>query len=763
MVSNSTQPQEQDNGRNAHNRIETGTSHGPGFRRTGELKPISAVAENDLFQQPVADGHSDDWLAGLHTLLRWKGTILSVFIVAAIASLAIIRTSIEPQYGSTAVIRIASNIPRVLYKTEDNGTVPLFQSYLNTQVSVMQSHEVLSRVIERDDVKATHWYQSAVEGGASPTRLIDRLSRQLAVTVRRGTELVDMTIETDDPDESAVLVNAAAESYCRYWDALQIENEHRRLSALRKQLDDVQSDINTLFEKKHSLSARMGTELHQEVRTRLLTELNSRKAALSLLRQERRVRAMDAAGSNVSASEAVPATADSARLVIQDVLDDIRLDRVPPEVQADASWLRHQEEFVSAKKRLDLMRRQFGESHPALQSAMADLEQARRMLRLTEQRMGLTALDSTETTGSPDHREEVLSNSIAELEAQLASSEALAQEIARTEEQYDESKAMRKELMDRLNALETESNAPARVSIQSAGVVRAQPSTDRRMLLSACALLASGLLALGVGYVRGRIDPKIHELSDIQSDATMGTPFLGQLPHARDVLNLGDDTLLGQAVNENIRIIRTMLLHRLGGHGGAVAVTSPEANSGKTTIAVMLARSLAVIGRRVLLVDVDLIHPSVTRHFDAARGPGLRCVLTNRARDDEAIISTDIAGLDVLPVGKRVGSDDNDVLAQGGFSASLQRWRSAYDIVLLDSPPVLSMANARIAAANSDGAIMVLRSSGSNRDDALEAYAGLSAAGARLLGSVLVGVHGGSAYYPYNYCRQYLETEVLLA
>lgn len=763
MESNPTHSHGQDNGRKAHEGNGGETLHNAGLRAAGGLKPHRATLENDLLSQPSSVDRSDDWLAGLHTLLRWKGTILGVFIVASIASVALIWTSLEPQYGSTAVIRIASNVPRVLYKTEDNGTVPLFQSYLNTQVSVMQSHEVLSRVIERDDVKATNWYRSAVENGASPARLIDRLSRQLTASVRRGTELVDVTIETDDPNEAAVLVNAAAESYCRYWDELQIGNEHRRLSALRRQLDDVQTDINTLFDKKHSLSAQMGTELHQEVRNRLLTELNAKNAALSLLQQERRIRSMDAAGADRDRSLTEVAAAKSTPSTIQDVLDDIRLDRVPPEVQADAAWLRHQEEFVRARKRLELLRSQFGDSHPALQSAMADVDQARRMLRLTEQRMGLIALDVIETTGSPDHREAVLANSIAELQVQLSASDALAQEIARTEEQYNESKAMRKELMDRLNALETESNAPARVNIQSAGTVRLQPSTDRRMLLSVCSLLASAIVALGIGYVRGRIDPKIHELSDIQTAVTPGTPFLGQLPHARDVLSLPDDTLLGQAINENIRIIRTMLLHRLDGQGGAVTVTSPEANSGKTTIAVMLARSLAAIGRRVLLVDVDLIHPSVTRHFEAVSGPGLRGVLTNRARDDEAIVSTNINGLDVLPVGQRVGADDNDVLAQGTFAASLQRWRSAYDIVLLDSPPVLSMADSRIAAANSDGAIMVLRSSGSNRDDAVEAYAGLAAAGARLLGTVLVGVHTGSAYYPYNYCRQYRETEALLA
>lgn len=723
-------------------------SNGAGGRGIGPVLP-------DLFSAPPSRPTPVDPNLNLTALMRWKWTILSVFAASAVAALLLIWTTVEPQYSSTAVVRIASVVPRVLYKTEDNGTVPLFNAYINTQVSVIQSPEVLARVFERDDVKGTEWYKAVAANSDDPQRLVDKLSRLISVSIRRGTELVDISVDTDAPRDAATLVNAVAEEYKKFWDKSQAESDRQRVATLRQQLEDVQKNINDLFEKKFAVTEKMGSWRHEEVRAQLLEDLNNKKAALVSLHQDEALRKLEA-------QERKSLYGGLEEPVGADLLDDVRLDRIPTDVQNDATWIRHQEEYVDAKKRLELAKAQFGESHPSLHAAVADVEQARRMLRLTEQRLGLEPMSFVSNPEYAKRREEELGKSISDLQTQIAEADGLSQDLAKTEEQYSEQKLMRKDLMDRLNALETESNAPARVSIQSPGLVKLQPARDQRMIFSACAIVAALMGAVGIGYIRGRTDPKIHEFSDISTDMPRDVPFLGQLPRARNILEQGEDTLIGQSVNENIRIIRTMLLQRLGGRG-AVAITSPAANTGKTTIAILLARSLASMGKRVLLVDVDMLHPSVSMHFGMFEAPGLRGLLKNKISEADAIQHTDIAGLDVLPIGKRNGTRDNDVLAQGGFSAAIQQWKSEYDVVLLDTPPVLSMADARITAACSDGAVMVLRASNSRREDAVEAFAGLSATGARLLGTLLVGVSTGSAYYPYYYHQRDMQATELLA
>ncbi|HWL94641.1 MAG TPA: polysaccharide biosynthesis tyrosine autokinase [Phycisphaerae bacterium] len=726
------------------------------LRAHGALEDARAAAAShypDLFAVPARTAIEP--AISFRALMRWKRTILGVTAALAFILMAGIWTMVEPQYSSTAVIRVASSVPRVLYKTEDNGTVPLFNAYINTQVSVIQSPEVLSRVFDREDVRATEWFGSSNASSGDVSRLIDRLARQLSVTLRRGTELVDIAVETRRPQDAAVIVNAVAEEYKEFWDEMQSESERQRLSALRDQLTSVQDRIKELFEHKFALAEQMGTTLHEEVRTQMLNDLRGKRAALEMMREERQLRELERANPDQ------PAGATQDR-IDADMMDAIRLANVPMEVQTDATWLRYQEDYVVAKKRLDLAKRQFGEAHPSLQSAIADLDQARRMLRLTEQRLGLEPYSYVANSKLVEHREAELDDSIAELQTQLADADGRVQDLARTDEMYNEQKLMRKDLMDRLHALETESNAPARISLQSAGLVRLTPSSDRRFLFTACALLVSTAIGLGAGYLRGRTDPKIHEFADINTGVSRDIPFLGQLPRAQNILEMEDDTLLGQAINENIRIIRTMLLQRVAEHS-AVVLTSPEPNSGKTSVAVLLARSLAAMGKRVLLVDVDMLHPSVTQLYKASNSAGVRDVLTGKATDDEAIMESELPNLHVLPIGKRGSTPDHDILARSSFGEALERWKSGYDMVLLDSPPVLSMADARITAAHADGTVMVLRSSGSNREDAVEAFTTLSNAGARLLGTLLVGVNRGSAYYPYYYQQRSLQAAEMLA
>jgi len=134
-----------------------------------------------------------------------------------------------------------------------------------------------------------------------------------------------------------------------------------------------------------------------------------------------------------------------------------------------------------------------------------------------------------------------------------------------------------------------------------------------------------------------------------------------------------------------------MLLQKLGNNGGSVVITSPEASSGKTTVSILLARSLAAMGKRTLLVDADLLHPSASRYFELIDQRGLCCVVSGDLSDEDAIIPTDNENLFILPTGERHARGNRDVLANGAFAAALQRWKSQFDYVLIDSPPVLAM------------------------------------------------------------------------
>jgi tyrosine-protein kinase Etk/Wzc len=205
-------------------------------------------------------------------------------------------------------------------------------------------------------------------------------------------------------------------------------------------------------------------------------------------------------------------------------------------------------------------------------------------------------------------------------------------------------------------------------------------------------------------------------------------------------------------VNESIRVVRTTLLSRLDSHGSTtVLVTSAAGGTGKSRFTMMLGKSLAQAGKRVLVIDADFRKMALTKRVDLSDKSGLIESLCSRSIDKRHIFPTETSGLSIMPVGKR--GDDHVVfeeIANGAFKSCIDQLREQYDIILLDSPPILPVADAAILSNQVDGTIMVEREFISRRSNVIEALARLDSAGGHLLGTVFVG-SGSREGYGYGY------------
>jgi capsular exopolysaccharide synthesis family protein len=282
------------------------------------------------------------------------------------------------------------------------------------------------------------------------------------------------------------------------------------------------------------------------------------------------------------------------------------------------------------------------------------------------------------------------------------------------------------------------------------------------------------MAALALGYLRSVSDPRIHEMEDIQNFHQ--APFLGRLPllakmitpaelggpsdrllpaagARQDSMNSypGADSLT--ALLEEVRMVRTSLLERLGrsDSGRAILITSPTSQVGKTSLALLLARSLAATGKKVLLVEGDFYRPALAERLKLVAGAGLASLLARTSDDVQAIRRTYLPSLDVLPVGEMREAFNPDVLANGVFASCMARWRQAYDFVVLDSPPVLPVADARILAGHADGALLVVKATHNRRMEALAAFQQLAATHAGVLGIVMIGGYTPAGSYHYGY------------
>jgi tyrosine-protein kinase Etk/Wzc len=169
----------------------------------------------------------------------------------------------------------------------------------------------------------------------------------------------------------------------------------------------------------------------------------------------------------------------------------------------------------------------------------------------------------------------------------------------------------------------------------------------------------------------------------------------------------------------------------------------------------MLGKSLAQAGKRVLIIDADFRKTTLTKRFNLPDKSGFLESLSSRMVDKRHIFPTETFGLSIMPAGKR--SNDDTVFeetANGAFKTCISQLQKQYNIILLDSSPILPVADATILSSQVDGTIMVEREHISQRANVINALARLGSAGGRLLGTVFVGSSNNEGYkYDYHYSR----------
>ncbi len=695
-------------------------------------------------------------------LLRSKWLILGISLGLSAAAVPPIWLFLKPRYESTAVIRVAPVVSRIVFKTEDNGIVPLYQSYLNTQVSIIRGPTILNRVLDQPWIRGTRWYR---EEGRSwlrePAPPLERLRDGLAVQPRPQTELIGVSLSTLVPGEAKQIVDAVADEYKKSVDETARSQDAELMGILRSDFSERQRRIDGLIETKFTLSKQAGAVDPDQLRSQLSTDLSrlesersavERSLAIAQYQLERLTPASRPSSSAPSGmTEMPPTTAPSLAYA------------------SDPEWLRLNREVTSAQHALENAKEVYGERHTRMKQLQGDLEFSQRLLKERETQLdiqGITPANSTspatgDTPLAHDRRGleakiheyertlELLAKEIEGQQAKVTQVGEIAQQIAVVEEQIRQNREINDDVRQRIEEKEMESKAPARIQISSYGMVPSEPAKDQRILLTLLAVAGAVAVGAGVGYLRCSTDTRIQNVGDL-TDAVQ-VPFLGHLLMLPRVTEPLDEH--SPALDEGTRMIRTALVRRLRDtRAPVVLITSPLSQSGKTTMAVLLARSLALLKKRVLLIEADLRRPSLAGRLRIDAPLGLAAILAGAATDEDAILRSSDLKIDILTAGNRPTDFAPDSLADTAFSDCLERWKKSYDFVILDGPPVLPVADSRILASQADGTVMVLKSSHCRRADAAQAYACLGMAGGTLLGTVLVGGRGegSDGYYYYG-------------
>jgi capsular exopolysaccharide synthesis family protein len=272
-------------------------------------------------------------------------------------------------------------------------------------------------------------------------------------------------------------------------------------------------------------------------------------------------------------------------------------------------------------------------------------------------------------------------------------------------------------------------------------------------------LLAALVVGCGLGagavYVADQLDARIRSLPEIRRllDYRMlgVVPQLSRAQLAEMNIGLASHVKPRSRLAETYKAIRTGIdLLRRNWDGKVFMVTSPQPSDGKSTTASNLTICMAQSGRKVLLLDADLRRPSQHTIHGLSQSPGLTQVLTDQLPFDQAVQPTAVPSLDLLAAGAEV-SNPAELLATARFGALVGELRQAYDIVIIDTSPLLVVTDPSVIAVVIDGMVLVVRASVTRRFDAERSQDLLKALETPVLGLVINGIDSGQGGYGYGY------------
>jgi capsular exopolysaccharide synthesis family protein len=323
-------------------------------------------------------------------------------------------------------------------------------------------------------------------------------------------------------------------------------------------------------------------------------------------------------------------------------------------------------------------------------------------------------------------------------------------ELSLVQEALDGYRMMKTAVKNRLYQLQFDSKGgEARIVRLSDARPNYNPLGDKRKKYMAAAPVGVMVMLLGLFVLlevrSGRVGTP-DELSARTQLEVYGLPVMPGSPASRAVRSRSREEQLSVFVQSLDHLRVALFGEAAAGSCHCVTITSSIGGEGKTTLTAQLAARCATAGLSTLVIDADLRRASLSRMLEINGAPGLADVLKGEITAGEALVPVQAGGFHLLPSGTR-DPDPGRILQVQGLEQVLAQLRETFDIVLIDTPPVLPVPDALILGRLTDGVVLAARNTASRSQLVDRTNKRLASAGIPVLGVVLSGVEIASLYY----------------